>query len=92
MLPDCTTLLKEVTMEYFSHVKEVHVEPDYILNILFKDGVRKRYDMKPQLYGTFEVLKNPELFKKAFVICGSVAWDGKHDIAPEELYWNGTVI
>lgn len=79
-------------MKYFSHVKEVTVEPDYILNILFKDGVRKRYDMKPQLYGSFEVLKKPELFQKAFVICGSVAWDDKRDIAPEELYWNGETV
>lgn len=79
-------------MEYFSHVKEVIVEPDYILNILFKDGVRKRYDMKPQLYGSFEILKKPELFAKAFVTCGSVAWDSKRDIAPEELYWNGITV
>lgn len=79
-------------MKYFSHVKEVNVEPDYYLNILFKDGVRKRYDMKPQLYGIFEELRKPELFRNAYVICGSVAWNNKLDIAPEELYWNGTPV
>jgi len=79
-------------MEYFSHVKEVKAEPDYWLNILFEDGVRKRYDMKPQLYGSFEELKDKTLFEKAYEICGSVAWNDHLDIAPEELYCNGIPI
>ncbi len=39
-----------------------------------------------------EVLKSQELFNRAFVLCGSVAWDNKHDTAAEELYWNGVPV
>ncbi len=73
-------------------VMAVKTLPDYMLELDFIDGSKKHYDMKPQLYGIFEELKNPELFSKAFVMCGCVAWNDRLDIAPEELYENRVIV
>ncbi len=79
-------------MKYFSHVAQVEVLPDYVLLVTFRDGVRKLYDMKPQLYGAFEVLKEVSFFNRATALHGCVVWSDLLDIAPEELYFNGVPV
>ena len=70
-------------------VTAVRTLPDYRLELDFIDGSRKIYDMKPQLYGALEPLKDTALFGKARVFMSTVVWTDKIDIAPEELYANG---
>ena len=63
---------------------------DYRLELDFIDGSRKIYDMKPQLYGALAPLKDAALFHTARVFMSTVIWTDGIDIAPEELYENGT--
>jgi len=76
---------------YISDIIDVvSVKPleDYMLQVTFSDNAVKIYDIKPLLdKGIFKRLKNPLLFKKAYVDYGTVVWEnGEIDIAPETLY------
>ncbi|HNX78056.1 MAG TPA: DUF2442 domain-containing protein [Candidatus Rifleibacterium sp.] len=69
-------------------VKSVVAQDDFTLLVRFADGLQKTVDFKPFLKKRiFERLKNPELFKKAFVQCGTVCWDDDTDIPAEQLYY-----
>jgi hypothetical protein len=68
-------------------VTSVAVLPDYGLLLTFKDGQRRRFDMRPYLaYPVFRPLQNPAYFALARVDYGTVTWPGDIDIAPETLY------
>jgi hypothetical protein len=59
----------------------------YKLNILFNNGERKVFDVSPYLSkGLFARLRDPELFKQAYVAYDTVCWPGNLDIAPETLF------
>lgn len=75
-------------------VVSVKAESDFMLDIRFADGVRKRYDMKPVIAegGVFNKIAEPQIFATVYADGTTVSWRGNVDIAPEELYWNGTVI
>jgi hypothetical protein len=62
----------------------------YKLNILFNNGERKVFDVSPYLSkGLFARLRDPELFKQAYVAYDTVCWPGNLDIAPETLFDRG---
>jgi hypothetical protein len=68
-------------------VTKVVPRDDYHLLLTFSTGEIKWFDAKPYLEkGVFVRLKNPELFKQAFVAYDTVCWPGDLDIAPETLY------
>ena len=68
-------------------VTSVAVLPDYGLLLTFKDGQRRRFDMRPYLaYPVFRPLQNPAYFALARVDYGTVTWPGDIDIAPETLF------
>lgn len=70
-------------------VVAVKVVRPYILEVTFEDGVRRRVDVEPLLYGeVFEPLKNPALFSQATVdpVLGTVVWPNGADLSPEFLY------
>lgn len=75
-------------------VVSVKAEPDFMLDIRFADGSRRRYDMKPVIAegGVFSKIATPQFFATAYADGTTVSWCGNVDIAPEELYWNGIVI
>ncbi len=55
--------------------------------ITFSTGETKLFDARPYLEkGVFARLKNPELFRQAYVAYDTVCWPGDLDIAPETLY------
>lgn len=55
--------------------------------VTFSTGETKLFDARPYLEkGVFTRLKNPELFKQAYVAFDTVCWPGDLDIAPETLY------
>jgi len=68
----------------------VTVEPrePYILEVTFSDGVTRRVDIEPLLYGEmFEPLRDVALFRQATVDreLGTVVWPNGADISPEYL-------
>lgn len=69
--------------------KVVHVEArdDYSLDLWFNTGDQRRFDATPYLTrGMFTALQNLDLFRQAFIACGTVCWPGDLDIAPETLF------
>lgn len=67
----------------------VSVKPkkDNTLLIVFENGEKRRFDMKPLLEKKpFSKLKDSPLFMKASIGLGTVVWPGEIDIAPETLW------
>ena len=71
------------------HVTKVKVVGSHSLNLMFDNGVQKRVNLRPELYGPiFEPLREPSYFAKAYVDPDSrtVAWPNGADFAPDFLY------
>lgn len=71
------------------HVTEAQVVGPYSLELKFDNGVRKRVNLRRELYGPiFEPLRDPVYFAKVYVDPDSrtVTWDNGADFAPDFLY------
>ncbi len=69
------------------YVKSVKARNDYELELLFENGERRLFDMKPYLgRGVFVRLQNRALFQAARVVTGSVEWPGEVDLSYDTLY------
>lgn len=78
-------------MEALLDVTSVITREDYTLDLVFENGERRIFDMKPFLdKKPFVKLSNSPLFFKASVQYGTVVWPGNIDIAPETL-WSRSV-
>ena len=67
----------------------VRVKPrlDFQLDLEFKNGERRRFDMRPLLVlKPWDRIAKLPLFERARVEYGTVVWPGEIDIAPETLY------
>ncbi len=74
-------------MEVLLDVVQVEAQEDRTLLLVFENGQRRRFDMKPLLEKKpFLRLKPLPLFMKATVAYGTVVWPGNIDIAPETLW------
>ncbi len=68
-------------------VSIVHPNPDYSMLIVFENGEKKLFDMRTYLdQKPWDNLKNQNIFLRAFVHNGTIAWPGNYDIDPETLY------
>ena len=68
-------------------VTRVVARQDYTLELWFNTGEHRLFDARPYLdRRVFTRLRNPELFRQAFVGLDTVCWPGDLDIAPETLY------
>ena len=57
------------------------------LLLRFDDGTETLFDMTPWLdRPPYQPLRNPALFNRARVECGTVVWPGGLDIDPETLH------
>lgn len=81
-------------MNYISYpkIKEVKVLEKYNLEILFDNGVVKRYDCTPNFkYEVFIPLRDYSFFKDVKVDQGGygISWNDEIDMAESELWLNG---
>ena len=77
-------------MEKLLDVASVKTNDDYTLDLVFENGEKRKFDMKPFFdRKPFNRLLNSPLFSKASVQYGTVVWPGNIDIAPETL-WSGS--
>ena len=78
-------------MEELRDVITVTTHDDYTLELVFENGERRIFDMKPFFdKKPFNRLCNSPLFFKASVQYGTPVWPGNLDIAPETL-WSQSV-
>ena len=71
------------------HVTEVRVAGPHSLELAFDNGVRKRVNLRRELYGPiFEPLCDPAYFAQAALDpdTGTVAWPNGADFAPDYLF------
>ncbi len=71
------------------HVTKVKVVGEYSLDLTFDNGVRKRVNLRHELYGPiFEPLRDSAYFAKAYIDPDSrtVTWPNSADFAPDFLY------
>lgn len=74
-------------METLLDVISVVAEQNYTLLLVFENGQKRRFDMKPLLdKKPFSRLRDLPLFMKGTVAFGTVVWPGNIDIAPETLW------
>lgn len=75
------------------YVKSVRALDDYELEVLFENGERRRFDVKPYLgRGVFTRLKNRGLFSAVRAVAGSIEWPGGLDLSYDTLYLRGKAI
>lgn len=68
-------------------VKEVTALKDYMLLLVFENGEKRIFDVKPYLsYGKFSELRDENLFKAVQVKFDTVEWPNGLDLDPELLY------
>ncbi len=65
----------------------VHACPEFQLHLEFKNGERRRFDMRPLLaMKPWNRIASPAVFERVRVDYGTVVWPGEIDVAPETLY------
>ena len=71
--------------------KAIDVKPlkNYMLELIFDNGEKKLFDVKPYLkFKAFKELENEEEFRKVKIAGLSIEWENGADICPDELYNN----
>jgi hypothetical protein len=60
---------------------------DFQLDLEYKNGERRRFDMRPLLaMKPWNRIALPAVFERVRVDYGTVVWPGEIDVAPETLY------
>ncbi len=69
-------------------ITEIKYKNDYIYHIVFDDGTSGDVDFNEYIGKgpVFEVFRDLQLFRKAKIDGGTIAWPNGVDIAPETLY------
>jgi hypothetical protein len=68
-------------------VIQVNPQDDFHLELKFDTGEYRLFDIRPYLdRGIFHKLRDPTLFRAAYIAFDTVCWPGNLDIAPETLY------
>lgn len=77
----------------FHTIKEVKPLDNLVLEIIFTNGTRKKYNVKPLMekWEIFKELQNIELFNKVKVDIGGygIVWNDELDLSSEEVWNNG---
>lgn len=74
-------------------VVEVKPEKDFSLLLIFSNGEKKRFDVKPYLgKGIFKDLRDLSLFNSVKPFLGSIQWANGLDLCPDTLYLESKLI
>ena len=80
--------------KYFANprkIKEVKPLENYILLITFDNGEKRKYSMKNELKGVFNILKDEENFCSVFINeVGNVAWNIDDNI-DSSVHWGNQI-
>ncbi len=77
----------------YPRVRDVKVAGNHKLILLFSNGEKRIFDVKPYLdKGVFKQLQNPEIFNSAQANNGTVQWYNEADLCPDTLYLNSKPI
>ena len=69
------------------YVIDVHPLDDYQLEVVFENGERRVFDVRPYLQrGVFVRLQNRAAFQAARVVAGSIEWPGGLDLSYDTVY------
>ena len=61
--------------------------PNYVIHIIFDNGMEKDFDVKPYIKGDwYGELKNISYFNRVFVDDYTVVWPNGQDLCPDEIY------
>lgn len=88
-------IIPDKIREYFikgpRKIKKITPNDDYTLTIVFDNEEIRLYDMSNSLFGVFEVLKNIDKFKEAFIDeSGNIAWDIDRNL-DSNIVWNNRI-
>jgi hypothetical protein len=68
-------------------VVSVEPKPPLSLVVRFSDGTHGTVRFEPShLEGVFKALRDPDIFRQAKVVFGTVSWPGEIDLAPDAMY------
>lgn len=69
-------------------VIDITYKNKYVYDVLFQNGERADIDFLPAIkdHRVLKQLLNKNLFKSAWVQCGTVVWSDELDIAPEWIW------
>jgi len=74
-------------------IEKVEILEDYMIQLIYDNGERKVYDMKPNLEKKpFRKLRDYNLFKNVKAAGETIEWETGEDISPEDLYINSKPI
>jgi hypothetical protein len=73
-------------------VVRIEAARDGQLDLLFANGERRRFDVRPYIArgGVFAALAEPGLFGGARVVAGAIEWPGEVDLSYDTVYLCGT--
>ena len=77
----------------FHKIESVRPAGEYLLNVKFRDGESRRYDVAKLFdkWPVFQELKDGDLFSRVTVDTGGygVSWNDRIDLSCDELYYQG---
>ena len=74
-------------------VTRVEAQDDFTVNVSFRTGERRRFDVKPYMgRGVFATLRDRSRFRAVRGVAGSVEWPGEIDLSCDTLYVEGEEI
>ena len=78
----------------FFKILKVKPEDDFVLSVIFTDGVKRKYDVKPlfEKWPVFKMLKEvPGLYNQVRVDPGGygISWNDEIDLESNEIRENG---
>ena len=66
---------------------QVTPQKDYFLDIIFNNGEKRRFDVRPYIRGEwYGELREPDYFRQVKTDGFTVVWPHGQDICPDELY------
>jgi hypothetical protein len=84
---DVVNVMPEIKSSAPWRVSNVEQVQEWTLKVIFRDGLTGTVRFEQSCFtGVFEVLKDPIMFKQAYVDHGAVTWPGELDLAPDAMY------